>query len=113
MGMPRMTGPTTAVLDVLLADPDGEHYGLAIGAAAALPSGTVHPILARLEGLGWVTSAWEDLDPSAAGRPRRRLYRLTESGVAQARSALAAARDRKARLARRPSGVTRAQEAAT
>lgn len=55
---PRMTGPTRAVLDVFLTAPDTEHHGLAIGAATRLPSGTIHPILARLEGLGWLTSTW-------------------------------------------------------
>ncbi|PRY63855.1 PadR family transcriptional regulator [Knoellia remsis] len=95
---PRMTGPTRAVLDVLLAAPDADHYGLAIGAATRLPSGTIHPILARLESAGWLTSSWEDIDPSEAGRPRRRLYRLTHDGRAEARAALAAAEARRARL---------------
>ena len=34
-----------------------------IGHAAGLPSGTVHPILARLEGVGWLESRWEEIDP--------------------------------------------------
>ena len=46
---PRMTIPTQLVLRALLADPSQELYGVEIGAAAGLPSGTVHPILARLE----------------------------------------------------------------
>ena len=29
----------------------------------------MHPILARLEGVGWLTSRWEDIDPSVEGRP--------------------------------------------
>lgn len=99
---PRMTGPTRAVLHVFLSADDVDHYGLAIGAATRLPSGTVHPILARLEGLDWLSSRWEDVDPADAGRPRRRLYRLTESGRTQARAAVAAADERRARLARRP-----------
>ena len=100
---PRMTGPTRAVLDVFLAATDADHYGLAIGSATRLPSGTIHPILARLEGLDWLSSRWEDVDPTDAGRPRRRLYRLTESGRTQARAAVSAAEARQARLARRPS----------
>ena len=35
------------MLRALLADASKELYGVEIGAAAALPSGTVHPILAR------------------------------------------------------------------
>lgn len=110
-GQLRMTGPTRAVLETLLADPDAVHYGLAIGAATALPSGTVHPILARLEGLAWVTSTWEDIDPAEAGRPRRRLYRLTDDGLVSARSAVASAHARRARLAARAPSAPRPQGA--
>lgn len=87
---PRMTIPTQYVLTTLLAEPDRELYGAEIGAAAGLPSGTIHPILARLEGVGWLTSRWEDIDASAAGRPARRYYRLSAEGAANARAALAA-----------------------
>jgi hypothetical protein len=45
----RMTIPTQLVLQALLTDPGRELYGLEIGTAAGLPSGTVHPILARLD----------------------------------------------------------------
>ena len=58
-----MTLPTQLVLRVLLAEPTREMYGLQIGQAAELPSGTVHPILARLEGCGWLESRWEDIEP--------------------------------------------------
>src|SRR5262249_12284748 len=68
-------------LRALLADPQAELYGVEIGEAAGLPSGTVHPILARLEGLRWVQSRWEDIDPKGAGRPARRYYRLTAAGA--------------------------------
>jgi hypothetical protein len=60
-----------------------------IGAAAGLPSGTVHPILARLETVGWLTSRWEEIDPRAEGRPARRYYHLTPDGAELARAALA------------------------
>jgi PadR family transcriptional regulator PadR len=86
-----MTIPTQWVLRALLAEPSRELYGLEIGTAVDLPSGTVHPILARLEGVGWVESRWEDVDPREQGRPARRYYRLTGDGVEAARQALAAA----------------------
>jgi DNA-binding PadR family transcriptional regulator len=88
---PRVTLPLQLVLHVLLEDWEQERYGLEIGAAAGLASGTVHPLLARLERFGWVTSRWEDIDPAAAGRPARRYYRLTPTGAAEAREALARA----------------------
>lgn len=88
---PRMTIPTQLVLETLLADPTRELYGLEIGQTAGLPSGTVHPILARLEAVGWLASSWEQIDPREQGRPARRYYRLTGNGVQAARAALARA----------------------
>jgi len=86
---PRMTLQTQAVLAVLLDHPSADHYGLEISKRAKLPSGTIYPILARLQKAGWVTSSWEELDPQAEGRPARRLYRLTQSGAERARQAQA------------------------
>jgi DNA-binding PadR family transcriptional regulator len=86
-----MTIPTQLVLMALLSDPESERYGVEIGSAAGLPSGTVHPILARLEGAGWITSRWEEIDPRTAGRPARRYYQLTAEGVVAARAAIAKA----------------------
>ena len=89
---PRMTIPTQLVLRALLAEPTREMYGLQICEQAGLPSGTIHPILARLEREhGWVTSRWEDIIPQDEGRPRRRYYELTEDGAERARVALAQA----------------------
>jgi PadR family transcriptional regulator, regulatory protein PadR len=88
---PRMTIPTQLVLEALLQDPEDELYGVEIGQLAGLRSGTVHPILARLEGVGWLTSRWEDIDPQVEGRPPRRYYRLTAEGLLAARAALARA----------------------
>lgn len=84
-----MTLPTQLVLRAMIADPAHEMYGLEIGQAAELPSGTIHPILARLEASGWLESRWEDADPKRAGRPRRRYYRLTPDGVVYAIAAIA------------------------
>jgi PadR family transcriptional regulator, regulatory protein PadR len=84
-----MTLPTQLVLRAMLAEPTQEMYGLQICQAAELPSGTIHPILARLEGCGWLESRWEDIDPIKEGRPRRRYYRLSAQGAEYARTALA------------------------
>jgi DNA-binding PadR family transcriptional regulator len=84
-----MTLSTRMVLQALLDKPSQEMYGLQISRAANLPSGTIHPILARLERLGWLESSWEDIDPAKEGRPRRRYYRLSARGAASARAALA------------------------
>jgi len=84
-----MTIPTQRILRVLLGDAKAEFYGAELGDAAGLASGTVHPILARLERIGWVASRWEDIDPSVEGRPARRYYRITAQGAEAARLALA------------------------
>jgi DNA-binding PadR family transcriptional regulator len=104
---PRMTIPTQLVLRALLEDFTREMYGLEICQAAGLPPGTIHPILARFEGIGWLESRFEDVDPHEAGRPRRRYYRLTEKGAQAAPIALNAAQtsiDRLRLLRPRPAG---------
>jgi DNA-binding PadR family transcriptional regulator len=88
--MLRMTLQTQLVLGALLEDPSRERYGLELCGVVGLASGTIYPILARFEQVGWVESTWEDpAVHEAEGRPRRRLYRLTPDGAEQARSALA------------------------
>ncbi len=91
--MPRMTFQTRQVLRALLDDPAEQRSGLELCESAGLPSGTVYPILARLEHVGWVDSRWEDpAVHDTAGRPRRRTYRITQDGAVQARTALARVR---------------------
>jgi DNA-binding PadR family transcriptional regulator len=93
-----MTQATQAVLRVLVATPAAEQYGLQICAETGLPSGTIHPILARLERAGWVESRWEDTDSRLAGRPRRRYYRLSPDGAERANRAIARAEQSRAAL---------------
>jgi PadR family transcriptional regulator PadR len=101
MGDPRMTMSTQAVLRAFLDDPEAPRYGLEVGGLTGLPSGTVHPILARLETLRWLESSWEDIDTAAEGRPRRRYYTLTPDGLVAARLALAQASAARVRLTTR------------
>lgn len=84
-----ITVPVAKVLAALLGDPGGDHYGLELIKLTHLPSGTLYPILLRLERAGWVQSRWEDIDPVQAHRPARRYYQLTSDGAAQARTSLA------------------------
>jgi DNA-binding PadR family transcriptional regulator len=84
-----MTEPTRRVLGMLVDDPSAEMYGLEIGRAVGLAPGTVQPILHKFEEIGWLESRFEEIDPSDAGRPRRRYYRLTPDGAEFARAALA------------------------
>ena len=76
----NVTLPTTLVLQALAC---GHHYGFDVMDATGLPSGTVYPVLRRLEKEGLVRADWED--PQAARdeqRPPRRNYQLTAEGEA-------------------------------
>lgn len=68
---------------VLQALTQGHRYGFEIMNATLLPSGTVYPVLRRLEDSTMVESSWEDEDAAhAEGRPARRYYTATETGQA-------------------------------
>src|SRR4051794_41236353 len=85
----RVTTSVMRVLSAFLADVDADRYGLDLMHDTALASGTLYPILVRLERAGWVASRWEEIDPAAEGRPSRRYYRLTTEGAAEARREVA------------------------
>ncbi|MFK3734556.1 PadR family transcriptional regulator [Streptomyces sp. NPDC088090] len=92
----RLTKPTIAVLEILLASTDdAAPWGLSICHEADLGPGTVYPILDRLKNLGWVTTRVED-EPHP-GRPPRMYYSLTGAGRAEATAAIAARRARRHR----------------
>ncbi|WP_316219089.1 PadR family transcriptional regulator [Bradyrhizobium sp. SZCCHNR2026] len=80
----RMSGPTLKVLKVLLESAREAKSGAEISKTTGLGSGTVYPVLQRLEAARWIAGGWEDVNPSAVGRPKRKLYRLTPSGRASA-----------------------------
>ena len=81
MGELRITVPILKVLQALLATGlDEGLYGLELTNLTGLKSGTLYPVLARLERAEWVISAWEEVDPREAGRPRRRYYKLSGAG---------------------------------
>lgn len=98
----RMTLTAQLVLRALLADPGREMYGREVMQAASLASGTVYPILARLEAEGWVSGRDEVIDKHAEGRPARRYYKLTESGIENAGAAMARASSQLSRLSLDP-----------
>jgi PadR family transcriptional regulator, regulatory protein PadR len=85
---PRVTYQTLKVLRVFLEDVRAEFSGVELMKATGLASGSAYPILFRLEDAGLLESRWEEVDPSEAGRPRRRFYRITQRGAAFALEAL-------------------------
>ncbi|MFM2287827.1 MAG: putative signal peptide protein [Pseudomonadota bacterium] len=80
----RMSLQTLRVLEAFLEESGEELAGADVQKRGHMASGTLYPILLRLESAGWLQSRWENIDPSHAGRPRRRLYRMTPSGLRRA-----------------------------
>jgi PadR family transcriptional regulator PadR len=91
---PNLTYPTALVLHALAS---GYTYGFDIIDATGVPSGTVYPLLRRLERMACVESRWESESKAAKdGRPARKYYRITGQG----REVLERARARFAALER-------------
>jgi PadR family transcriptional regulator, regulatory protein PadR len=85
---PRLSSQTLRVLGALMSCPQDELSGAQIGRTTKLATGTLYPILSRLERAGWVESRWEAGDPRILGRPRRRFYRITALGAKNATAAV-------------------------
>ena len=82
-----MTWPTALVLHALAA---GYHYGFDVMDATGLASGTVYPILRRLDREGLARARWESAEKAQREqRPPRRYYEITAAGetvLAEARA---------------------------
>jgi PadR family transcriptional regulator PadR len=103
----RVTTATADVLQALVEEQEVNGvWGLQVIKRTGRPAGTVYPILERLEGAGWVTSAWESSTERRG--PRRRLYELTPDGRTAAIETLSAraARFKPTRSALAPGAVT-------
>jgi PadR family transcriptional regulator PadR len=75
----NLTYPTALVLQALA---NGFHYGFDIMDATGLPSGTVYPILRRLDREGMLQSTWEkQATAQREQRPPRRYYDITPPGA--------------------------------
>jgi PadR family transcriptional regulator PadR len=81
------------VLKVFLEDPSQPRYGYELMRRTGLASGSLYPMLARLEEARWLTRGKEDIDPHAKGRPPRLHYTITGDAVASARLELATLSD--------------------
>ncbi len=84
----RISDEAAAVLGFFLSDPGKERYGREIVIETELKSGSLYPMLHRLESRGVLVSGWEDFqDAVNQGRRPRRLYRL--HGTSEAEGLLA------------------------
>jgi hypothetical protein len=90
--VPRLSYQALKVLRAFLLtfseDVRAELAGADIMQVARISSGTLYPILLRLERTGVLTSRWEETSAVDLGRPRRRFYRLTSHGAQLAHEAL-------------------------
>ena len=99
----RMTVQVKDVLHKMLVQPAKEWYGLELCDLTDLRPGTMYPILARLEGCGWLESRREEIaEQAASGRPLRRYYWFSRDGAEAARLALAQSHRPKVGLVRAP-----------
>jgi len=89
-----ITPKMARVLKIFLEDPAQPRYGFELMRLAGLPSGTLYPMLARLEQAGWLERGTEeDIDPRAEGRPPRLHYTITGDAARAAHRELAALSD--------------------
>jgi DNA-binding PadR family transcriptional regulator len=85
----KLSSTGLRLISVFANDPTKRWSGTEITKATKIGSGSLYPLLAKLEAAKWLTPEWEKIDPSEAGRPRRRYYKLTAIGARRARNALA------------------------
>ena len=77
------------MLDRFLERPRNWRYGYELSRETGLKSGTLYPILMRLEKYALLEARWEATEN---GVPPRHTYRLTPGGLELARAKLAAPR---------------------
>lgn len=85
---PRTSRQTRLVLSALLSDSSRWRHGYDISVETGLKSGTLYPLLIRLEDQGFLTARWSE--PERVGRPARHEYRLTTDGCVWASEQAAA-----------------------
>jgi len=91
MKTPRISPETLRVLESFLQRPSGWHYGYELSRETKLKSGTLYPILMRLEKHKLLEARWV---ATQEGVPPRHTYRLTPNGLQLARTQVAEAQSR-------------------
>lgn len=97
MARSRAFSPQALKALAVLADAGADwRHGYDITAQSGLKSGTLYPLLMRLEAAGQLEARWEE--SPIAGRPARHVYRLTDAGIALVASLAEAVADARATL---------------
>jgi PadR family transcriptional regulator PadR len=102
MKLPRISPETLMVLERFLDRPSDWRYGYELSQLTGLKSGTLYPILMRLEKHSLLEATWVTTEE---GVPPRHTYRLTPNGLQLARTKVAEARPRA--LVRKPAFSSR------
>ncbi|WP_296168967.1 PadR family transcriptional regulator [uncultured Brevundimonas sp.] len=91
--MPRTRAPSPAARRLFqeLASPWSWRHGYDLARVTGLKSGTLYPLLIRLNADGLLEAEWRASDEP--GRPPRHVYRLTQSGLQLAHALTAEGRD--------------------
>src|ERR1700733_7627997 len=80
---PNASRQTALLLTILLERPSEWKHGYGISQLTGLKSGTLYPLLMRLEEQGFLESKWQET--GRPGAPPRHAYRLTQNGRVFAR----------------------------
>ena len=83
-----LSGQARSLLAALAGSDRTWRHGYELAQLTGLRSGTLYPLLIRLEAQGHLEAKWQP--PATKGRPPRHVYRLTASGVALAHGQKAA-----------------------
>jgi PadR family transcriptional regulator, regulatory protein PadR len=78
MNRSRSLSPQALVIVDILASHQDWCHGYSIMTEAGVKSGTLYPVLMRLENQGLLEARWEESE--LRGRPPRHVYRLTQAG---------------------------------
>src|SRR5271157_6147425 len=89
MNIPRISPETLLVLERFIERPTDWRYGYELSRETGLKSGTLYPILMRLEKFSLLEACWVATEE---GVPPRHTYRLTSDGLELARAKLAEVR---------------------
>lgn len=85
MSRTRALSPHARMVLAVLLDAGGQwSHGYELARLADVKSGTLYPLLIRLEAQGYLEAEWQQ--PAEGGRPPRHAYRLTASGMQLARA---------------------------
>ena len=82
----KITRNVLRLLSVMVNNHEHDFYGLELAEMLKMSYGSLLPVLTRLEKAEWLETDWENIDPTKVGRPQRKYYRLSESGLPKAKA---------------------------